>query len=1241
METHAQGEDQSANRPTQADSVGSGNEHCDELETGASLDNATEYSDAGSLATREGFYSSALARKIWNDLGVGELSEETLEKLTRVLPDLLKNFAPEIAQASKDQVGRDTMFHVHKNRDDITRAFLNLFSEHQDDETECGFKKDVVPWKERWERIVNWNEGQGDAKPRQEAPEDFAIETETETVPQHSFDSYRIVLDEASAYTSLLDTVRREIALTHVQTNYMEMVRRKISEALPRQRISRHRQSPMHEATIELEWNPLAFFEAQKYDLPPHEAAERVIVLTGSHTDAQAMTCGEYMSQTWPSTGAHTLQCFLDMLQDGQSRSQYVPASPGSRISLFLRESQLVCEVIGTRGYLTEIGEQLAWLGAALQPGSSLEGVSCSLPVVERCSVATSNLVSQSASSARGLCYKMTFRVEDLDQQLAPLNGQCWHNLFRNPVLVQGYPIRNRPQNDTGLEISLKVMASLAQAQYLNMFCSRPIIKGFSTILYPSYQSGDLLIWHLVYNEDGGHISFLRGVTCYTLSVSIPEIERSRHILGWCSEAKLYAGAPDALYPVLPSELEPLSELEGTHKSCILRDASVSGGWLLTGDESQIGSRERPLRLERGKFSDKMKWLEKKKVVFWDDGDKRGWLVNGLSALLHLLRAYIQDSSSGNFRRFFLLKPESLVEASESYTAKAAVDVLMNPENWDLPLFSREPGCLKDRIEHFYNILDQLICHQDKIDKSCFRVSENMRPRRYLEGWDFSDFACEQDPVEPRVAELEPIARGWSDLIRSMHAVVLFGRGFGDIIQPSNTSQFCRWAQVPKGEYYLTALVCDLQTLKQINDKLGISITRLGSDVVWHSPGKTFEPCQCGDSASADHSDFVQVLLPRGISAELHVTESLGQASQHRGALIFGHNPSFSWVWKDFGKPERGDPRQLIDDFDHRAISSDSGIGSETTGTQKTQSPSSDPDIGIICALPKELMAVRALFDCSYSYPRVPEDSNSYVFGHLGGYNVVAACLPYGEYGTNSAATVATHLNRSFPWLQFCLLVGIGGGIPSRNNDIRLGDVVVGLSSGPGPGVIQYNAGKVYDGRLEPTKQLLDGPPRGVRKVISNLESNPIPPERPLEAYIRQIVQKQPKYGHPGKEHDVLYVPSPNDKVDYSASSECTFTLQPRPQRPSTHPVIHYGPIASGNQLVKDAALRDRLERELNAYCVEMEAAGIVNELRCLVIRGICDYADCHKNDKWQEYAAATAAAYAKYLLIQIKESGA
>jgi len=95
----------------------------------------------------------------------------------------------------------------------------------------------------------------------------------------------------------------------------------------------------------------------------------------------------------------------------------------------------------------------------------------------------------------------------------------------------------------------------------------------------------------------------------------------------------------------------------------------------------------------------------------------------------------------------------------------------------------------------------------------------------------------------------------------------------------------------------------------------------------------------------------------------------------------------------------------------------------------------------------------------------------------------------------------------------------------------------------------------------------------------------------------------------------------------------CNGPIFKRKRRSGNHPRIHYGLIASGNQIIKSAQTRDDLAMKYNILCFEMEAAGIMNSIPCLVIRGICDYADSHKNKLWQEYAAATAAAYAKLLL--------
>lgn len=47
----------------------------------------------------------------------------------------------------------------------------------------------------------------------------------------------------------------------------------------------------------------------------------------------------------------------------------------------------------------------------------------------------------------------------------------------------------------------------------------------------------------------------------------------------------------------------------------------------------------------------------------------------------------------------------------------------------------------------------------------------------------------------------------------------------------------------------------------------------------------------------------------------------------------------------------------------------------------------------------------------------------------------------------------------------------------------------------------------------------------------------------------------------------------------------------------------------------------------------------MMDNFPCLIIRGTCDYADSHKNKRRQPYAAATAAAYAKDLLLEIAEA--
>ncbi|KAH7114765.1 hypothetical protein B0J13DRAFT_488099, partial [Dactylonectria estremocensis] len=305
--------------------------------------------------------------------------------------------------------------------------------------------------------------------------------------------------------------------------------------------------------------------------------------------------------------------------------------------------------------------------------------------------------------------------------------------------------------------------------------------------------------------------------------------------------------------------------------------------------------------------------------------------------------------------------------------------------------------------------------------------------------------------------------------------------------------------------------------------------------------------------------------------------------------------------------------------------------------------------IGWICAIRTEYVAARAFIDEEHKGPGAvsPNDNNAYTLGKIGQHNVVIAVLPDGQYGISSAASVARDMMHSFPNIRVGLMVGIGGGAPSKKHDIRLGDIVVSAPREGKGGVFQYDFGKtIQDQSFRPTG-FLNQPPAVLLTAVTVISGQYESDGHSLEEEINDILQKKPrlrkKYSRPDPSSDRLYqseVVHPADS-DSSCVAACgsdlsKLILRSERTQDEDNPAIHYGVIASGNQLIKDASIRDKLAAEENILCFEMEAAGLMNHFPCLVIRGICDYSDSHKNKEWQGYAAMAAAAYAKDLLCRI-----
>ncbi|KAF2220986.1 nucleoside phosphorylase domain-containing protein [Elsinoe ampelina] len=299
-----------------------------------------------------------------------------------------------------------------------------------------------------------------------------------------------------------------------------------------------------------------------------------------------------------------------------------------------------------------------------------------------------------------------------------------------------------------------------------------------------------------------------------------------------------------------------------------------------------------------------------------------------------------------------------------------------------------------------------------------------------------------------------------------------------------------------------------------------------------------------------------------------------------------------------------------------------------------------DFKVGCICPLEIELAPVIQMLDEIYQYGK-PSQSYTwfYTLGRIGNHNIVIATLS--KIGNNTAATVATQLVHEFPSIRFGLLVGIGGGLPSDKHDIRLGDVVVSRPRNDVAAVVQLDMGKHGPNDKFTKIGQLDPPPPVLMNATHWLEAHHQSNTSTIAEHIDKMLGSSPEmvdngYCRPESATDKLFTPSYSHPEVNTSCDHCDDTqLVPRPSREKERTKIFYGPIGSSNAVIKDAA-RAAAYSQQGFFCVEMEAAGIMDSFPCLVIRGICDYADSHKQKVWQRYAAAVASGYMKELLLHI-----
>ncbi|CAH0019332.1 unnamed protein product [Clonostachys rhizophaga] len=337
-------------------------------------------------------------------------------------------------------------------------------------------------------------------------------------------------------------------------------------------------------------------------------------------------------------------------------------------------------------------------------------------------------------------------------------------------------------------------------------------------------------------------------------------------------------------------------------------------------------------------------------------------------------------------------------------------------------------------------------------------------------------------------------------------------------------------------------------------------------------------------------------------------------------------------------------------------------------------------EIAIFCALPLESTAVSYLFDeffddldnGAHPYQRIDGDPNHYTTGRIDRHNVVLLLLP--GMGKACAASAAAYLKSSYCNVRLALVVGICGGVPGPNKDgdeVLLGDVVISNS------LVQYDLGRQYPGgvflRKSSLQDNLGRPNKNIRSLLRSFETHRSRDKlerrtahylRELqETYLKKSKRNRGRYIYPGAGMDELFEPTYRHRHRFSTCCTAEFTCskaldlscdeagcedshlldreaikekqtfeEEDPCR-AQEPAIHIGVVASGDTVMKSGEDRDRIAKDDNVLAFEMEGAGVWDEIPCIIIKGVCDYADSHKRKRWQDFAAATAASATKALL--------
>lgn len=584
-----------------------------------------------------------------------------------------------------------------------------------------------------------------------------------------------------------------------------------------------------------------------------------VVVLTGSALCAQATTCGEYVTKTWPNSGSFILGALEDVLlkQSGSSRSvgtvrytrdlsstDWVARPPldfhASSRDTLARDDQrdeieisvtvhnVGVRVTGNRRLIIELAQLFAWLGSALSASPPSGGLAYRRPLLHQ----------EPAFSFpfKGLPFRISFKHEPIEDT----GSVCWLRLFYGAVIVPGFTIPERG-DEVGLEIPLGILAAVTGACHAVEYDGGIVMKGFSHLLVPIRRSGDRVQWHAISNKDPDkRLSYADAVyrikkRCLIEELSLSDLRDCRAFLGWCSVAVSRLGSDGANYENIGYSGAPAAS----------PSIKCTGGSLgfqqfgMTGLDFRLGEKDGKCHFQRsGPYRRIISASEKTPVALYDTGERRAWLVSASDVMLHIVR-------HRNWLESREIDGAWVTLDTNVPVGTTAKDLLLQNESVRLSDDSGET--LKDMIVGIWSLLEFLIDQGVANGRANPGVPIKSPFRQMLRGFEFKAVVEERSPFREKAIRIREKNGGWPRLLCDIDALVLMADGFKDLIVPAargNEGLCLQWRRMPKGCDYLAA---STRVLADLFDVAGCRLSQkylTSTQLQWHQgQSLLFDPC--------------------------------------------------------------------------------------------------------------------------------------------------------------------------------------------------------------------------------------------------------------------------------------------------------------------------------------------------------------------------------------------------------------